>query len=86
MSGCVAVINAGSSSVKFALHEATRDAGTLFRGQLNSIGVAPQVTVTDSKGKIVAEEKMTPANRRVTTCLHCHPHRLLKRITTSAPE
>ena len=40
MSGCVAVINAGSSSVKFALYEATRDAALLYRGQIEGIGVA----------------------------------------------
>ena len=40
MSGCIAVINAGSSSVKFALYEASGEANILFRGQVEDIGVS----------------------------------------------
>ena len=55
MSGCIAVINAGSSSVKFALYEASGEANILFRGQVEEIGVAPRLTIEDSKSRVVAE-------------------------------
>jgi acetate kinase len=55
LSGVVAVINAGSSSVKFALHEATPDAELLFRGQIEGIGVHPHLKVRDAKDQAVAE-------------------------------
>ena len=45
MSGCIAVINAGSSSVKFALYEASGEANVLFRGQVEGIGVAPHLRI-----------------------------------------
>ena len=48
MSGCIAVINAGSSSVKFALYEASGEANVLFRGQVEGIGVAPHLRIADS--------------------------------------
>ena len=36
--GCIAVLNAGSSSIKFALYEAGTDGPLLFRGQVEQIG------------------------------------------------
>ena len=45
MSGCIAVINAGSSSVKFALYEAAGEVNVLFRGQVEGIGVAPHLKI-----------------------------------------
>ena len=56
MSGCVAVINAGSSSVKFALYTVTDDADLLFRGQVEGIGVQPHLKVRDGTGNTVAEQ------------------------------
>ena len=32
--GCIAVLNAGSSSIKFALYETGRNGALLFRGQI----------------------------------------------------
>jgi acetate kinase len=55
MTGCIAVINAGSSSVKFALYEADGDVEMMFRGQVEGIGVAPRLTVGDAQGRTVAE-------------------------------
>ena len=40
MTGCIAVLNAGSSSIKFALYEAGRDGALLFHGQVENIGLA----------------------------------------------
>lgn len=55
MSGCVAVINAGSSSIKFALCEAANDAKILFRGQVGGIGVDPRLKVSDAQGLSLME-------------------------------
>jgi acetate kinase len=57
--GCVAVLNAGSSSIKFALYEAGRDGSLLFRGQIENIGLSPHLKATDSSGKVVAEHRWT---------------------------
>jgi acetate kinase len=56
MSGCIAVLNAGSSSIKFALYEADGDEALLFRGQIEQIGVSPRLKVSDAKGERVAED------------------------------
>ena len=55
MSGCIAVINAGSSSVKFALYEASEDLSVLFRGQVEGIGVDPRLSVKDAEGSTLIE-------------------------------
>jgi acetate kinase len=55
MSGCIAVINAGSSSVKFAVFEASGRANTLFDGQIEGIGVSPHLKVKDARGGTLVE-------------------------------
>jgi acetate kinase len=55
VSQCIAVINAGSSSIKFALYDAASEEICLFRGQIDAIGVAPRLKVADAKGGIVEE-------------------------------
>ena len=52
----IAVINAGSSSIKFALFEG-EDERLLFRGQIENLGVAPHLTAADSEGKQVVENE-----------------------------
>jgi acetate kinase len=49
------VINAGSSSVKFALYDAAKDERCLFRGQVEGIGVAPRLKVAGDDGFIVEQ-------------------------------
>jgi acetate kinase len=56
MSECIAVLNAGSSSIKFALYEAGAGETLLYRGQIEQIGVSPRLRVVDSQSKPVAEE------------------------------
>ncbi len=53
--GCIAVLNAGSSSIKFALYEARPKGNLLFRGQIEKLGMAPHLIVRDATGKTVAE-------------------------------
>jgi hypothetical protein len=57
MTGCTAVLNAGSSSIKFALYEAARDGPLLFRGQVENIGLAAHLAVADPSGAVVAERR-----------------------------
>ena len=57
MTGCIAVLNAGSSSIKFALYEAGRDGALLFHGQVENIGLAAHLAVTDASGATVAERR-----------------------------
>ena len=54
MTDCIAVLNAGSSSIKFALYDA-QDEALLCRGQIESIGLTPRLTVQDAAGTIIAE-------------------------------
>ena len=55
--GCIAVLNAGSSSIKFALYEAGRDGALLFHGQVENIGHAAHLAATDATGAAVAERR-----------------------------
>jgi acetate kinase len=55
MTKYIAVINAGSSSVKFALYDAEKDQRCQFRGQVEGIGVAPRLKVDGAKGRIAEE-------------------------------
>ena len=55
MDGCVAVLNAGSSSIKFALYNAQNIETALYRGQIEQIGVAPRLHVLNADGVSVAE-------------------------------
>lgn len=55
MSGCIAVINAGSSSVKFAVCAVSDNPAILFRGQIEGIGVSPRLSVKDAQGETLVE-------------------------------
>ncbi|MCJ8156980.1 acetate/propionate family kinase [Sphingomonas sp. LaA6.9] len=56
MSGCIAVLNAGSSSIKFALYDDGPGESVLFRGQIEQIGVEPRLRVSNASGERVAEQ------------------------------
>jgi acetate kinase len=53
---CIAVINAGSSSVKFAQYGTGSDVDLLFRGQVEGLGVAPHLRISDAQGNTVADQ------------------------------
>jgi acetate kinase len=57
MNECIAVLNAGSSSIKFALYEAGPPEPILFRGQIEKIGISPRLQVRDAKGESVDERR-----------------------------
>jgi acetate kinase len=56
MSGCIAVLNAGSSSIKFAIYETEPAETMLFRGQVEQIGISPRLRVVDAHGNGVTEQ------------------------------
>jgi acetate kinase len=56
MSGSIAVINAGSSSIKFAICTEADDPDMLFRGQIQGLGVSPRLTVKDAAGRTLVEQ------------------------------
>jgi acetate kinase len=58
MSNSIAVINAGSSSVKFAIYQATRDERYIFRGQVEGIGVAPRIRISNDRGSVVQDRTL----------------------------
>jgi acetate kinase len=49
--GPIAVLNAGSSSIKFAVYDG--DERLTLRGQLQQLGVAPKLEVKDADGKVL---------------------------------
>src|SRR4029453_2568860 len=53
MGGSIAVLNAGSSSIKFALYDASER--LRFKGQVEQIGVSPRLKVTNAEGQAVAQ-------------------------------
>ena len=57
MGECIAIINAGSSSIKFALYELGPAETPLFNGQIEKIGVSPRLKVKDAAGNKVAEQE-----------------------------
>ena len=54
MTDYIAVLNAGSSSIKFSLHGAENEK-LLFHGQIENIGLTPRLTVRDAAGTTIAE-------------------------------
>jgi acetate kinase len=56
MTGCIAVLNAGSSSIKFAVYEPGSTEIARFRGRVEQIGVAPRLEIVDTEGTRVAEQ------------------------------
>ena len=60
MSRCIAVINAGSSSIKFALYDTVADGPALYRGKIEGIGVKPHLKVRNTQGETI-EDRIWPA-------------------------
>ena len=56
MAELIAVVNAGSSSVKFGFYDREGDEPLLLKGQVEQIGVSPSLTASDGEGNDVAEQ------------------------------
>jgi acetate kinase len=54
MAECIAVVNAGSSSVKFGIYDTAGDEPLLVSGQVEQIGVSPTLTAKGADGKELA--------------------------------
>lgn len=59
--GCVAVLNAGSSSIKFAVHGAEGEAPPLCHGQIEGLGTAPHLILRDPAGATLREARFDAA-------------------------
>jgi acetate kinase len=60
MAECIAVVNAGSSSVKFGFYDTDGDEPLLLKGQVEQIGVSPSLTAEDADGKELAKRQWPP--------------------------
>ena len=67
----IAVINAGSSSIKFAIFNQESDLTLLFRGQVEGIGVAPRLSVQAFDGADLVEKELPgkEADHRAATSI-----------------
>lgn len=54
---CIAVLNAGSSSIKFALYADGTGDELLFKGQVEKLGTAPRMKVTGTSGDKLVERE-----------------------------
>ena len=55
MTGAILVLNAGSSSLKFAVYpDAPGTSAALLRGKIAGIGTAPVFSATDGQGRALA--------------------------------
>jgi acetate kinase len=87
MSDCIAVLNAGSSSIKFALYSEGAHQPATFRGQIEGIGTSPRLSVKDEGGKLVAEEewpKDALDHRQATSAIFERSASLLKGTRVTA--
>ena len=55
MAECIAVVNAGSSSVKFAFYDRAGEQPLLLKGQVEQIGVSPSLTASGPDGADLVE-------------------------------
>ena len=53
----IAVMNAGSSSIKFAIFDQAADVSLRFRGAVENIGVSPKLSVEDPDGGNLVERE-----------------------------
>jgi acetate kinase len=58
--GCIAVVNAGSSSVKFGLYAIGDGDQALYRGKVEGIGASPQLRVTGADGAVAVDRSLPP--------------------------
>ena len=54
----IAVINAGSSSIKFAVYQAGSDLPLLLKGQIEGIGAKRRASLSDAQGQTVLQEEL----------------------------
>jgi acetate kinase len=57
----IAVINSGSSSIKFAVFQAASPPMLVLKGQIEGIGATPRAKLSDAGGKLLVEENFQGA-------------------------
>ena len=57
MTDTILVLNAGSSSIKFSVHDGSRPTATILDGQIEGIGVAPRLVATSKALETSAEHR-----------------------------
>ena len=57
----IGVLNAGSSSIKFAVRRIGPELPLVLRGQVEAIGVAPRLVLKDSDGAQIREQRWQAA-------------------------
>ncbi len=57
MQGFIAVLNSGSSSIKFAVYDADASQTMLFRGQIEQLGIAPHLRIVGTGNELLKEQK-----------------------------
>ena len=60
MAELIAVVNAGSSSVKFGFYDSEGDEPLLLKGQVEQIGVSPSLSASDGSGNDLAQKEWPP--------------------------
>jgi acetate kinase len=63
--GIVLVLNAGSSSIKFAVYDAASDVERLMQGEVEGIGTGPRFHAHDAAGAEIAGPRAIKANAPV---------------------
>ncbi|PPD44177.1 MAG: acetate kinase [Methylocystis sp.] len=56
----IAVVNAGSSSIKFAVFDAAETPSLRVKGQIEGIGATPLAKLSDPEGKVLLQEEFPP--------------------------
>jgi acetate kinase len=56
----IAVVNAGSSSIKFAVFDAAEAPLLRLKGQIEGIGATPRAKLSDAQGKVLLKEELPP--------------------------
>ncbi|HYA80185.1 MAG TPA: acetate/propionate family kinase [Methylocystis sp.] len=54
----IAIVNAGSSSIKFAVYQAAPDPLLLMKGQIEGIGAKPGARLSDAQGQMLLQESL----------------------------
>ncbi len=55
---CIAVVNAGSSSLKFAVYQSVPDPLLLLKGKIEGIGAKPRASLSDAQGQTLLQEDL----------------------------
>jgi acetate kinase len=77
---CIAVINAGSSSIKFALYADGSGDELLFKGQVEKIGTAPRMKVSTAAGDKLVEREWAAAELDHKAATHVILETCLERL------